>query len=119
MSGETESEKDQRVEDGRYAFFAMLGGFSKVTASLETLAGQINGLSAQNKALAQQVSLLERVSRDQIEHLAALQTQIGVLVNVLAARSGLEVYPVAPPSVQPRNGFGQLPMMGGGATPYR
>jgi hypothetical protein len=89
------------AEEGRAAFHHMIHGFEKVSQKLasvaasneksaeaiETLAAQVSGLVQQNDVLIQQ-------NKDLMLYSGALQTQIGVLCDLIASQSGVQHQPL-------------------------
>lgn len=93
----------KNAEEGRAAFHHMIHGFEKVSqqlasvaASNERAAASIESLAPQVQALVQQNEVLIQQNKDLMLYSGALQTQIGVLCDMIAQQSGVQHQPLPP-----------------------
>jgi hypothetical protein len=113
---ETHDDRDQKKEEGRFAFMQMVAGFNKVSNALAVVAQQVNVLAQQQEKLIAQNAVLIEQGQSQILHMRALQEQIGVAVKMDAAREGLSVYGIPLPPSMAHNG--RMPTRGGVTPTY-
>lgn len=97
-----DGEKQKVIEDGRQAFSIMMAGLSDMARSMQSLAQSNMALATEIRKLAVKDTELQAAIHAGMAHSAALQKQIGVLVQVM---SGPGVLPAAPPPDDP---FGRV-----------
>ena len=86
----------KNAEEGRAAFHHMIHGFNDLgqkiasaTAANERSAAATEGLAAQVHTLVSQNEVLLQQNKDLMLYSAALQTQIGVLCDLIASQAGV------------------------------
>lgn len=96
-----DEDREQRADDGRQAFAVMMAGVRELGVSMHALAQSNTALAMRVGELVRREDMVIQALRASMEHSAALQQQIGVLVNVIAKSHGI---PAALPSPAPLPG---------------
>lgn len=103
-----DDDRDRRVEDGRAALAMFTKSIHEISTALAANAALLDGVGRElhasrqtNAELVVSVKALVEATRANVEHSAALQQQIGALVQVIARQNGVGTQPVVPMSAFP------------------